>query len=272
MARARSGEARVRDGDVEIELDVEEGEPRRDGDGVRTQFAWTRKQAGVPARGAVSVDGAQSSSRRARRRRRSAPATTRATRPGSGAAGVGTLRRRAQRSAGTSSTGDPRLARGERAHHLGRRRAARGRRRSSSPTTWQRSASTTARARLQRMGGARGPHEPAPDAQLLPPAVRDLRGRAPGRPELAEGYGVMEDHEVWWSRGGSRERAAAELGDEHLRWSAEIRSRSGSAPSSISSHRAVGVHLAAQALAASPRPPPSRAPPSRACSAACRRR
>ena len=40
--------------------------------------------------------------------------------------------------------------------------------------------------------------EPAPDALALPAAVRDIPGTLPGGIELAQGYGVMEDHDVHW--------------------------------------------------------------------------
>jgi Protein of unknown function (DUF2804) len=51
------GAARVHDGDVEIALEVEEGEPVETATAYGRTFAWTAKQADVPARGTVRVDG-----------------------------------------------------------------------------------------------------------------------------------------------------------------------------------------------------------------------
>ena len=73
---------------------------------------------------------------------------------------------------------------------LGRRRAPRGRR----PVRVRRGpVRTVGELRVQRVVGARGPHEPAP-VPLATTASRSApsAGRLPGGLELAEGYGVME--------------------------------------------------------------------------------
>ena len=51
------GRVRVNDGAVAIELDLEEGEPVETATAYGRSFAWTAKQADVPARGSVRVDG-----------------------------------------------------------------------------------------------------------------------------------------------------------------------------------------------------------------------
>ena len=51
------GTARVRDGGVEIEIGVEEREPVETATAYGRSFAWTAKQADVPARGTVRIDG-----------------------------------------------------------------------------------------------------------------------------------------------------------------------------------------------------------------------
>ena len=51
------GVARVRDGGVEIEIELDEGAPVETATAYGRSFAWTAKQADVPARGAVRLDG-----------------------------------------------------------------------------------------------------------------------------------------------------------------------------------------------------------------------
>ena len=57
---------------------------------------------------------------------------------------------------------------------------------------------TGRRPRLRALVGARALDVARPRPQPLRAAVRDVQRRAAGRLELAEGYGVMEDHEVTW--------------------------------------------------------------------------
>ena len=51
------GTVRVRDGGVEIGIDLDEREPVETATAYGRSFAWTAKQADVPARGSVSIDG-----------------------------------------------------------------------------------------------------------------------------------------------------------------------------------------------------------------------
>ena len=51
------GRACVLDGGVEIELDLDEREPVETATGYGRSFAWTAKQADVPVRGSVRIDG-----------------------------------------------------------------------------------------------------------------------------------------------------------------------------------------------------------------------
>src|SRR5687767_9730922 len=51
------GAVRVDDGGVEIRIEVEEREPVETATAYGRTFAWTAKQADVPARGAVRIDG-----------------------------------------------------------------------------------------------------------------------------------------------------------------------------------------------------------------------
>ena len=51
------GFVRVRDGDVEIEIEVDERDPVETATAYGHSFAWTAKQADLPARGPVRIDG-----------------------------------------------------------------------------------------------------------------------------------------------------------------------------------------------------------------------
>ena len=51
------GRVRVREGDVEAEIEVDEHAPVETATAYGRTFAWTAKQADVPARGAVRIDG-----------------------------------------------------------------------------------------------------------------------------------------------------------------------------------------------------------------------
>ena len=51
------GKVRVKDGGVEIVIDVDEREPVETATAYGRSFAWTAKQADVPARGTVRIDG-----------------------------------------------------------------------------------------------------------------------------------------------------------------------------------------------------------------------
>lgn len=51
------GVVRVRDGGVEIEISLDERDPMETATAYGRTFAWTAKQADVPARGAVRIDG-----------------------------------------------------------------------------------------------------------------------------------------------------------------------------------------------------------------------
>ena len=51
------GTVRVADGDVQIQIDVEEREPVETATAYGRSFAWTAKQADLPARGSVRIDG-----------------------------------------------------------------------------------------------------------------------------------------------------------------------------------------------------------------------
>jgi hypothetical protein len=51
------GAVHVADGGVEIAIAIEEGEPVETATAYGRTFAWTAKQAGVPARGTVRIDG-----------------------------------------------------------------------------------------------------------------------------------------------------------------------------------------------------------------------
>ena len=99
--RSTARAVRVDGGDVEIALELDEGDGVESVNAHGGAFVWTRKQAGVPARGTVEIDGRDVEVDGAGGRRRDAPATTRATRRGSGAPASGALPTGAA-SAGTS--------------------------------------------------------------------------------------------------------------------------------------------------------------------------
>ena len=94
------------------------------------------------------------------------------------------------------------------------------------------------RARLQRLGRARGADERAARAQRVPPAVRHVQRHAPGRHRARRGLrrdGVARRALV--ARGAAQSRASRwrfSSATSSFEWSAPIRSWSGSAPSSIS--------------------------------------
>ena len=161
----------------------------------------------VPARAPVRVD-AQARRRRGARRTELGDARGRAARDRrrvrrlprpphgwrwSAGVGVGGVRRAA--SPGTSSTGIHDAPAGVRAHRVGRRRAARGRRRSRSPTT------------CRRVGDLRFTPEAVRAAAREPDSscARTTSSRSARSPAscpvagpLREGWGVMERHEVYW--------------------------------------------------------------------------
>ena len=82
---------------------------------------------------------------------------------------------------------------------LGRRAAARDRARGRSPPTSARSASPAASARLRAGGRARARRRPRAVRERVRAAVRDVqRARCPAGSTLAQGFGVMERHDVRW--------------------------------------------------------------------------
>ena len=139
-------------------------------------YIWTRKQAGVPARGPVRVDGREFDVDCAGRRRRDRR-LPRAPTSWLWSAGVG-------RGAGGERVGwnlvdrRERRRRRQRAHGLGRRRAARGAARSRSRPTSPRSATCASpNGRAPPASTTRTSSLPQP----LPPAVRQFSGHAARR-------------------------------------------------------------------------------------------
>ena len=172
------GDVRVDDGGVEIRTSGR-GRGDRDGDGVAGHsFAWTAKQADRPARGTVRVDG------------RVLEVDARAIVDVS--AGYHPRHTAWKWSAGVGSLADGRsvgwnLVSGI---HDSPQASERTIWVDGAPAEWgpsirRRPGVDPVRGRcacpLQRMGRAPRPHQPARDAQLLPPAVRNIRGRACGR-------------------------------------------------------------------------------------------
>ena len=218
-ARAQSGT------DVSIELELGDAAPVEVVSPHGGSYIWTAKRAPVQVRGEVRAgQRAVRLSRRARLHRR----VRRLPRTPHRMALVRRHRAQRRRPRGRVESRRRRARRrgGERAHGLDRRRAARGR-----AAAVRRGSLTGRRPRLRALGRARALDVARPRAEPLRAAVREiqrraarrcatpadpLRGASPGGPrrpgrhaapgaiphpatiELAEGYGVMEDHDVRW--------------------------------------------------------------------------
>ena len=189
------GAVRVRDGEVRIELELDEGEPVETATAYGATFAWTAKQADVPARGTVAVAG------------REVAVDARAVVDVS--AGYHPRHTAWNWSAGVGRLDDGRsvgwnLVTG--IHDSAE---------SSERTVWvdgvpaeappvefadDLSAIRSADGELAFEGWAA--REDRTNLLLMRSHYRQpfgtFEGRLPGGLGLAEGYGVMEDHEVWW--------------------------------------------------------------------------
>ena len=158
-------------------------------------WIWTAKQRRRAVRGRVEP---RARELRARRRRRLHRRVGRLSRAPHRVALVGRRRPRRRRAPGGWNLVDGvhDAADGERADGVDRRRAARGgaARRSRADLSRRRRARASASGRRARSARDRGYC-----AQPLPAAVRRVRAAScPGGIRLAEGYGVMEEHEVRW--------------------------------------------------------------------------
>ena len=170
----------------------------RGGDRVRggRRYIWTAKQAAIPVRGPRrrSTDASIEIDCRVRLhgRLRGLPPRHTVWRWSAGVGRTDDGRARGVEPGGRHARLEPRAASaryGWTASH------ARSARRSSPPTC-----SAVGRPATSPSGRrARRTRTSLVTALALPPAVRHLRRRrCPAALELAEGYGVMEEHEAWW--------------------------------------------------------------------------
>ena len=190
------GTVRVEDGDIEIRVDVDEREPVETATAYGRSFAWTAKQADLPARGSVQIDG------------RTLDVDARAVVDVS--AGYHPRHTAWKWSAGVGTLADGRrvgwnLVQG--IHDSAR---------SSERTIWVDGEATEVDpvrfagdlAGIRFADGAElsfdewTAREDRTNLLLMRSYYRQpfgtFAGELPGGLHLAEGYGVMEDHEVWW--------------------------------------------------------------------------
>jgi hypothetical protein len=190
------GSVAVADGGVEIAIEVDEGDPVETATGYGRTFAWTAKQADVPARGTVRIDG------------RELEVDARAVVDVS--AGYHPRHTKWMWSAGVGRLEDGRSAGWNLVTGIHDSPAA------SERTLWIDGAPAEVdavefEARLEGIrfaGGERlGFHEwtareDRTNLLLMRSFYRQpfgtFEGTLPGGLRLAEGYGVMEEHEVWW--------------------------------------------------------------------------
>lgn len=190
-ASLQPGRLRLRDGAIELDLELEET------DGIETVcrsgsgYAWTRKQGGIPARGTVAIDGV--------------------TRPLVARAVIDDTSAYYERhtrwwwSAGVGQARDGR----ELAWNLVQ--GVNDPRRDSERTIWidgdpVEAAPAVFAGDLRRVGGLRfaaeATREHSQNRLLLRSSYRQPFGTFSGElgegVELAAGYGVMEAHDVWW--------------------------------------------------------------------------
>ena len=190
------GAVRVADGDVEIDIAVDEAEPVETATAYGTSFAWTAKQADVPARGTVRIGGRELAVDSRAVVDVSAGYHPRHTK-WMWSAGVGRLEdgRRAGWNLVTGIHDSPTAS--ERTLWIDGVPAELG------PVEFDRG--------LSGIGFAGGEtlrfeewsaREDRTNLLVMRSFYRQpfgtFAGTLPGGLRLAEGYGVMEDHEVWW--------------------------------------------------------------------------
>ena len=181
VSSSRRGAVRVRDGDVEIAIELDEREPVETATAYGRTFAWTAKQADVPARGMVRPGGRDdrggfAGGRGRKRRLPPAPHNVEVERGGREAD------RRAQRrlEPGHAVSTILRARASERSGWRGSRRRSGP---SSSPPTWARSAfEDGASVGFTEWVSREDRTNALLMRSLLPAAVRNLRGRALGWP------------------------------------------------------------------------------------------
>jgi hypothetical protein len=190
------GVARVRDGDVEIEIELEEREPVETATAYGRTFAWTAKQADVPARGTVRIGGRAIDVRGRAVVDVSAGYHPRHTK-WRWSAGVGELTD--GRSVGwnlvTGIHDSPTSS--ERTIWVDGEPAEVG------PVAFAADLSSIAFEDGARIGFTEwGAREDRTNVLVMRSYYRQpfgiFEGQLPGGLALAQGYGVMEDHEVWW--------------------------------------------------------------------------
>jgi hypothetical protein len=198
-----AGRVRVEDGGVEIRLELDEREPVETATPYGRTFAWTAKQADVPARGAVTIDG--------RRLDVDARAVVDVS------AGYHPRRTAWKWSAGVGRTDDGRSVGWNLVTGI-----------HDSPEASERTIWVDGEPHevppvefpdglaAIRFGRGGGEGESGPELRFTEWCAREDRtnlllmrsyyrqpfgafeGELPGGLRLAEGHGVMEDHEVWW--------------------------------------------------------------------------
>ena len=191
-----AGAVHVADGDVEIRLELDEREPVETATAYGRSFAWTAKQADVPARGSVRIDG------------RTVEVNARAVVDES--AGYHPRHTAWKWSAAVGMLADGR--------RVGWNLVAgiHDSPRSSERTVWVDGEPVEVDpvefaddlAEIRFAGGAAlrfeewAAREDRTNLVLMRSRYRQpfgtFTGELPGGLRLAEGYGVMEDHEVWW--------------------------------------------------------------------------
>ena len=190
------GAVRVADGGVEIAITVDEGEPVETATAYGRSFAWTAKQADLPARGIVRIDG-----REVEVDARAVVDVSAGYHPRHTAwrwsAGVGRLED--GRSAGwnlvTGVHDSP--AASERTIWIDGVPAE------VAPVEFERDFAGIRFGDGERLSFAEWTaREDRTNLLLMRSSYRQpfgtFEGALPGGVRLAEGYGVMEEHEVWW--------------------------------------------------------------------------
>jgi hypothetical protein len=192
----RPGRLSVRDGDVEIDVELDETDGIETVCGSGLSYAWTRKQGGIPARGTVRIGGFSS------------PLDARAVIDDTAAYYARHIHWRWCAGVGTARDGRPlawNLVAGVNDPPE-----------SSERTAWVDGVPTEVGIatfapdlgsvrfddRSELRFGAEAARERRENMLLVRSSYRQpfgtFGGSLPGGIELGEGYGVMEDHEAWW--------------------------------------------------------------------------
>jgi hypothetical protein len=185
------GRARVLDRGVEIDVALDEGAGIEAICPSGSSYGWTRKQGGIEARGTVTIDG----------RRR--PIEARAVVDDTAAYYARHTRWQWSAGVGVAADGHPvawNLVSGVNDPQRDSERTVwvDGEAREAPPSTFASDLSSVDALRFE----AEAVRERRDNLLLIRSSYRQpfgtFHGELPGGTELAEGYGVMEEHEVWW--------------------------------------------------------------------------